>query len=121
MLLTAIYHLSENYVYISLGINLLGFIFLLVIINKANQAPSTKVPWVMVVTLLPLGCVIYAIFGLHMVLSNRNRKKFHTLTNVVSRYYFEKNECIEELENLDYSLANQSRFSNSSIHSFFSK
>ena len=110
MLLTAIYHLSENYVYISLGINLLGFIFLLVIINKANQAPSTKVPWVMVVTLLPLGCVIYAIFGLHMVLSNRNRKKFHTLTNVVSRYYFEKNECIEELENLDYSLANQSRF-----------
>jgi cardiolipin synthase len=64
----------------------------------------------MIVTLLPLGCVIYALFGLHMVLSNRNRKKFHTLTNVVSRYYFEKNECVEDLEKLDYSLANQSRF-----------
>lgn len=109
LLLAGAYFLTENFVYISLGINALGVICLLVIINR-TQAPSTKVPWVLIVALLPLGCLIYASFGLHLALSNKTKKKFHTLTNVVSRYYFEKNECISELENIDLELANQSKY-----------
>ncbi|MBQ8293144.1 MAG: cardiolipin synthase [Bacilli bacterium] len=109
LLFIGAYYLSESFLYVSLGINILGIICLLILINR-TQPPSTKVPWVMIITLLPLGCLIYAAFGLHMILSNKNKKKFHTLTNVVTRYYFEKNECIAELENIDLGLANQSRY-----------
>ena len=109
LLFAVAYHLSESFFYISFGLKVLGVICLLIIINR-TQPPSSKVPWVLIVTLLPLGCLIYAAFGLHMMLSNKNRKKFHTLTNVVNRYYFEKNECINELEEIDLELANQSRY-----------
>ena len=109
-LASVISNLWENYVYISICIDLLGLIFLFVIINKTKQSPSSKIPWIMIVTLIPIGCVIYALFGLNMVISHRNRKKYHITSNVVSRYYFEKKECIDELEEFDYALANHSRF-----------
>ncbi len=108
-ILAIAYELKESYFYVSLTISIISIISLLIIINR-TQPPSTKIPWMVVVTILPLGCLIYASFGIHMMLNGKNRKNFHTLENVVSRYYFEKNGNIQELEKIDLDLANQSRY-----------
>ncbi len=108
-ILAIAYELKASFFWVSLVVNIIGIISLLIIINS-TQPPSTKVPWILVVTVLPLGCLIYAAFGLHIVMNEKNKKKFHTLENVVNRYYFEKNENIEELAKLDLELANQSRY-----------
>lgn len=107
--LTALlYFIKGKYVYVSIAIDVLTLIVVIFIINR-TQPPSTKIPWIIVVALIPMGWLIYLIFGWHMI-SNVTEKKFHTLNNVVSRYYSEKKENIESLEEKDLELAGQAKY-----------
>ena len=103
-----LYYIEEKFIYVSLVVDFITLIAVIIIINRI-QAPSTKVPWIIVVALLPMGWLIYLLFGLYMI-SRGKKKKFHTLTNVVSRYYFEKKENIKNLEQIDLDLAGQSKY-----------
>jgi cardiolipin synthase len=72
-----LYYIEEKFIYVSLVVDFITLIAVIIIINRV-QAPSTKVPWIIVVALLPMGWLIYLIFGLYMI-SRGKKKKFHTL------------------------------------------
>ncbi len=61
-----LYYIEEKYIYVSLFVDFITLIAIIIIINRI-QAPSTKVPWIIVVALLPMGWLIYLIFGLYII------------------------------------------------------
>ena len=103
-----LYYIGEKFVYLTLLFDFITLIVIIFIINR-TQPPSTKIPWIIVLAILPMGWLIYLIFGIHII-SNKQRNKFHTLNNVVSRYYFEKKENVSSLADKDLSLVGQSKY-----------
>ncbi len=90
--------LNEYYIYFNIGATVLSIIALLSLLNK-NGNPNHKIPWMIVVLLLPpFGLLIYIMFGKGYV-SRKHRRLYQSTIDRSNPYLVQKEEVINNLIN----------------------
>ncbi|NLK45796.1 MAG: cardiolipin synthase [Treponema sp.] len=109
VLLFSVFAISRNYASIAAIFWLLSFVMILGIINKHTN-PDVKLPWVLVISLLPvLGSMLYLVFG-----STKLRRKEQRIllkhAKLTGKIYETEDSAIDKLEQLDLYAASQSAY-----------
>ena len=95
--------------YIDIGLRLIGIVLVLWILNKEIN-PSYKLPWTMLILILPiLGVVLYFVFGRSRIAAIM-QQHFEQRIEESREYLRDRPQTRQKLEALDPSASNQSRY-----------
>lgn len=101
--------LEESFFYVAVACKVLSIIIALRIIYKYEN-PEYKIPWIIVLLLIPsLGLVIYFLFG-HVIMSRKLRRKYQSEEDMKQRILETKKDYIKELEEENVELAGQVKY-----------
>lgn len=108
-LFEVIWRLSNYYTYLSWGLNILGSILVLYIVNKRDN-PSYKLAWTVLILSVPIfGSFIYLMFG-RAKLTKRTQAEFEKIYAEFDSLLKEDKTVREKLEREDLSASNQSGY-----------
>ena len=104
-----VYQFSIRFSFINVLLQAAGGVVALYIINQWIN-PAYKIAWTFVIMIFPLGGLcIYAVFG-RSVLTKKVREGMHRVHREMREFIPRDRELEEELEQVDKSAANQSRY-----------
>ncbi len=109
ILVVGILMLSQHYIYYYVG-NVLLSIGIVVWLVSKNSNPSIKLPWAIVILLIPIfGGIFYLLFGSAGVSLNI-KKKLHRLLSKTRTYYPQQQDVMAELEATDQYMASECKY-----------
>lgn len=109
VLLFSVFALSRSYAFVSAVFWLLSLLMILGIINKHTN-PTVKLPWVLVIALLPVfGCMLYLVFG-SAKLRRKERMILLNHADQTGKIYEMQDSAIDKLEQIDPYGASQSLY-----------
>lgn len=102
---------ANHFIPFQIASMLLSLILVLVVVNK-QEVPEYKLPWILLVTLLPpFGAIIYLIFG-----NNHTgywaKKKFRPIAEESAKYQVQDQEKLAELKKIDPLTASHAKYMN---------
>ncbi len=101
--------LMESYLYISLTFRILSVLAVIVVINRKMSA-SYKVPWIIVLMLLPMvGVVLYSFFG-YPRLRRKYRKELEAMYSDSEKYCKQSDDVTEALKRDSEDAAGQANY-----------
>jgi Phosphatidylserine/phosphatidylglycerophosphate/cardiolipin synthases and related enzymes len=90
-----LWKLSSDAIYVYIGFMILGFLILVYIMNE-DKSPSLKIPWIILIFVMPVfGGPLYMMFG-HNNLYKRERKKLSKIREALNKN-IETNDNISKL------------------------
>jgi len=109
-ILSTLITLNESYWAVSLCTTIASILIVLLLINNAEQNPSTKLAWILVVLLLPIvGAALYLMFGSHYA-SYKLRKQVLKVVADSADVMPDKQQVIATLEKFDPAVASQCKY-----------
>ena len=109
LIITFLFYLNENYTYYQAVSIFTSIILVFFIINRDNN-PSTKIPWIVTVLLMPLvGGLFYILFG-SVNVSYFIKKRHNKLIAETSRYYPKCDNLIFEISQKNHIVSKQSEY-----------
>ncbi len=109
IILSLVFTLSRNYAFVAGGFWFLSLIIVVVIINKRTN-PVVKLPWILLITLLPVfGGLFYMKFGASK-LKKKDEKTLNEEKEEFKKLYDEKNPLLATLRSKDPFAASQASY-----------
>lgn len=109
ILMGAIWKVSEDFIYVYFLFIFISIVVFIYIVSRKDN-PSYKLAWAVPVLLVPVfGGLFYLIFGGNKT-SKKFRKQIKASYDETAHLLYDDRTVLEELENLDKSIANQSRY-----------
>lgn len=109
-ILSTIIALNDSYWLVSICTTIASIGIVLLLINNAEQNPSTKLAWILVVLLLPIvGSALYLMFGSHYA-SYKLRGQVLKVVAESADVMPNKQEVIDALETYDPAMASQCKY-----------
>lgn len=110
LIITAlIWTLSKYFVYVYAGFTVLSIGIVLWLVNKHDN-PSFKLPWVIVIMVVPVfGGLFYLLLG-NSKISKKHRKKMDNLSLATKEYAKKIPSCIDEIQDIDKYIASQCKY-----------
>lgn len=106
---TIVFLFAEQYLYVSIIFEIISLLVLVGIISKSGN-PNTKIPWIIVILLVPpVGIIIYGMFGNNYV-SKKHRSLYQSAKDRQKNVITIDKECLKELENYSEKYLRQSNY-----------
>ncbi|MGG7078905.1 cardiolipin synthase [Clostridium sardiniense] len=109
VLLFGIWKLTESFVYLYVFFFIISVLVVIYIVSRTDN-PSYKLAWTIPVLLFPIfGGLFYLIFG-GKKMNNKFKRKVERVYNESKEALIQDDGIINELENIDKSVANQAKY-----------
>ena len=109
ILMGAIWKVSEDFIYVYFLFIFISIVVFIYIVSRKDN-PSYKLAWAVPVLLVPVfGGLFYLIFGGNKT-SKKFRKQIKASYDETAHLLYDDRTVLEELENLDTSIPNQTRY-----------
>lgn len=115
IILFAVFYLNEQYVYYKYFCIALSIVITFLILNRDTN-PSTKIPWIILVLLMPvIGGVFYLLFGSVRV-SRFIKKRHNRLIAGTAHYYPECDELLYKMLTMNSHIGKEAQYINNAAN-----